>query len=515
MEREELMRLLKSAGAALAMTITMPASATWYVAQSKHFVIYSDQNPKSLNDFATRLERFDQGVRIATRSDDPPIGDGNRLTIFVMRTVADVQAIYGGANAKFLNGFYTGRISGSLAYVPKRGSDFDQSEADSVFFHEYTHHLMAEDTARPYPEWYFEGVAEFFSTPKFDKDGSIWFGRPPQGRAYGLFEGPKMPVETLLQGLKAGMTFGQGDVFYGRGWLLTHYLIMTSARHGQLAAYLSAIAKGTPSLDAARQAFGDLAQLDKELDNYRKKPLLTFNIGAANIHLQPVSVAPLSVGAAQVILARAKVKNGVPDAKAEALAAEVRQIESRFPQDELVETTLAEAELDAKHPAAAEAAADRALAVNRKSIEAMVLKGQAIAARARDSDGPARHALFDQARKLFIGANKLDTEDPEPLFEFYNSFAHEGIRPTENAVAALHYASDLAPQDLGVRMSSAMAYLDHDQPKEARAALSLVAYSPHSAQVGQMARKMILDIDAGNAKAALEEPSGAADVSSK
>ncbi len=508
------MRLWAWTAPALAI-MAAPASATWYVAQSKHFIIYSDQSPKSLNDFATRLERFDQGVRIATRSDDPPIGDGNRLTVFVMPTVADVQAIHGGANAKFLNGFYTGRISGSLAYVPKRIADFDQSETERVFFHEYTHHLMAEDSARPYPEWYFEGVAEFFSTPKFDKDGAVWFGRAPQDRAYGLFEGPKMPVETLLQGLKAGMTFGEGDVFYGRGWLLTHYLIMTPGRRGQLAAYLAALSKGASPLDAARQAFGDLAQLDKELDAYRKKPLLSFSIGAAKIHLEPVTVTPLSAGAAQVILARAKVKNGVPEARAEALAAEVRQIESRSPADELVETTLAEAELDAKHPAAAEAAADRALAANPRSIEAMVLKGQSIAARARDADGAARHALFEQARKLFIGANKLDTEDPEPLFEFYNSFAHEGVRPTNNAVAALHYASDLAPQDLGVRMSSAMAYLNQDQPKEARAALAVVAYSPHSDHIGKMARKMILDIDAGNAKAALEEPSEAPDVSSK
>jgi hypothetical protein len=47
-------------------------------------------------------------------------------------------------------------------------------------------------------------------------------------------------------------------------------------------------------------------------------------------------------------------------------------------------------------------------------------------------------------------SDKLDTEDPEPLMEFYRAFVRQGLPVTDNAVAALHYASDLAPQDVGV-----------------------------------------------------------------
>jgi tetratricopeptide (TPR) repeat protein len=508
------MRLLSWAGPALAMIMAAPASAAWNVAESKHFVIYADQNPKALYDFATRLERFDQAARYATHAIDPEIGDGNRLTVFVLPTVEDVRAIYGDGG-RFLNGFYTGRVSGSLAYVPRRIADLDQSDVEQVFFHEYTHHLMAQDLERPYPQWYFEGIAEFFSTPRFDKDGSVWFGRPPQGRAYGLFEGPKMPVESLFQGMKSRITLGEGDVFYGRGWLLTHYLLLGSDRRGQLVAYFSALARGTPPLDAASQSFGDLNRLDKDLDNYRNQRLLSFQIAARNIHLQPIKVTQLSDGGAAVILARARIKNGVPDAKAEAAAAEVRQIESRFPGDELVERTLAEAELNAKHWEAAEAAADRALAANSRSIEAVVTKGKAMIEQGRHADDKSRHPLFEKARKTFIAANQLDTEDPEPLFEFYNTFAHEGLRPTANAIAALHYSSDLAPQDMGVRMTSAVAYLNEGKPKEARAALTVVAYSPHAGPIGKIAQKMMADIDAGKPNVALEETSADAEVSSK
>jgi hypothetical protein len=40
-----------------------PASAAGNVAQSKHFVIYANEDPRDLRDFATRLERFDGAAR--------------------------------------------------------------------------------------------------------------------------------------------------------------------------------------------------------------------------------------------------------------------------------------------------------------------------------------------------------------------------------------------------------------------------------------------------------------------
>jgi cytochrome c-type biogenesis protein CcmH/NrfG len=487
-----------------AAAIATPASAAWNVAQSRHFVIYADDNPKHLAAFASELERFDQAVRYATRMDDPEIGKGNRLTVFVVPTEKDVRSIMGDKTG-FFTGFYTGRVSGSLAYVPRQPDNLDQDDVNPIFFHEYTHHLQKQVLDRPYPEWYSEGFAEFFSTPEFEHDGSVWLGRVVRGRAYGLLAGPQLPLETLFAGMQPGMTNAQRDVFYGRGWLLAHYLLMEKRRSGQLSAYLAALSNGASSIDAARQAFGDLKQLDKELNAYENKPLLKFEVPGSVIHLQPITVTPLSAGASQVIMARARIKYGVKPDEAETFAAQLRGIEARFPGDELVEATLAEAELDAAHPQAAEAAADRAMRSDPSDTEAMVLKGKAVAERADQADDSSRHDLFEQARHSLIAANKLDTEDPEPLYEYYRTFLREGLRPTANAIAALHYASDLAPQDLGVRMNSAISYLNEGKPKEARATLIVVAYSPHVAAMGETARRMIAAIDSGNPRSALLE----------
>lgn len=482
------------------------ASAAWHEARSKHFVIYADESPKELLEYATKLEKFDQAVRTILTMGDPPVGDGNRLTVYVMPTDDDVRKLAGDKSG-FLSGFYKGPATGPLAYVPKRnGRRGGSLGSDTIFFHEYAHHLMMQQLDHPYPEWYVEGFAEFLSTPEFDKDGSVSLGAPPQHRAWGLFNGKSLPLEVLIGGTYDKITRQERESIYGRGWLLVHYLFMGGTRDGQLNNYILAISKGTPPPQAASAAFGDLKQLDKELDAYLKKRRISvFNIGPGRIKVQPIDVRPMTEGASEVVLLRARMKNGVGEAEREPLAVQVRQVQARFPGDELVELTLAEAELGAEKPAAALSAADRALKTSPKSTEGLILKGRAIIEQAIDAPGD-QGAAFSEARRLFIAANKIDPEDPEPLMEFYKAYLFEGVRPTENAIAALHYASNLAPQDLGLRMNSAAAYLNSDKLKEARTTLTPVAYSPHGGGMAEQARRMIERIDAGDARGALRRP---------
>src|SRR5690348_1173955 len=95
--------------AAVAAAAGTSAHAAWYQASSKHFVIYANENPNELSDFATKLERFDQAVRYVRGMDDPPVGLGNRLTVFVLPSVDAVQRLMNGD--RFIEGFYSGRAS--------------------------------------------------------------------------------------------------------------------------------------------------------------------------------------------------------------------------------------------------------------------------------------------------------------------------------------------------------------------------------------------------------------------
>jgi tetratricopeptide (TPR) repeat protein len=498
-------KLLTLCATAMLAASGTQANANWYQATSKHFVIFADEDPRQLSDFANRLERFDQAVRLVRGMDDPPVGLGNRLTVFVLSNVEAVQQLAGGD--KFIDGFYIGRASGSCVWVPRKpDSDADEAgmSAEVVFFHEYAHHLMFQINDRPLPEWVVEGFAEFMSTARFEKNGDVGLGVPPKFRAYGLFGSDQLPLERLLAGNYSKITVDQRESIYGRAWLLIHYLSFEPARAGQLERYVDLISKGTPSIEAARTAFGDLRQLDRELDTYLNRHSLKYlRLSGAKFHSVPITVTGLSAGAAKVIPLRAQSKRGVDEKTAEPLAVKVRALEAQFPGDELIELTLSEAELDAGHAEASIKAADRVLHLNPANTKAMILKGRATESLGEKMSGPQHHQTFVSARNLFLAANKVDTEDPEALAEFYQSYLTEGVRPTDNAIAALHYASDLAPQDEGLRMNSAIRYIEDGKSADAKQALRVVAYDPHGGSEAELARAIIEKIDSGAGKEAI------------
>jgi cytochrome c-type biogenesis protein CcmH/NrfG len=483
--------------------------------------------PETLQQYAENLEKFDGAVRGVRGMQDLPPSQGNRISIFMLRDPAEVSRLAADKTG-FTKGFYRGSAAGSLAFVsrstptkvqlgswmPSRlgGGEVTYGiGTDTVLLHEYAHHLMMQAIDTPYPEWLVEGFAEFMSTAQFERDGSVGIGLPANHRYHALINGESLPLETILSGRYDKITVEQRESIYGRGWLLTHFLTFEPARKGQLTAYLREMAGGADSLEAARRAFGDLGQLDRDLANYLKRSKLQYLklTGKALAHA-PVTVTRLSAAAELVMPLLVQVKNGVSPSEAEALAAKVRAIQSRYAGDELVEVTLAEAELNAGHGEAAEAAAERAIKLAPRNIDALVLKGRALTKRAEKADAAGRRALLDQARKIFVAANKLDPEDPEPLMEFYNAFVRQGMRPTPNAIAALHYASDLAPQDLGLRMNSAMQYLADGKAAEAGRALAPIAYDPHGGDFAKVARQMMTKVRAGDVNGAMAVAQAAA-----
>ena len=463
-----------------AATLALPgaANAAWHEASSTHFVIYADESPDRLREFATRLEKFDKAVRVARSMQDTPPGPGNRLTVFVVSNVGQVQKLHQRKD-RDVAGFYTGRATGSIAFVPRSFGNGAKTSLDpeTIFFHEYAHHLMMQELDRPYPEWMIEGFAEFMSTAVFPKDGSVGLGAPALHRARVLFAPTQIPLEKLLAGNYAKLSGDERASMYARGWLLAHYMTFEPSRQGQLATYLGGIAEGDDPLAAARRAFGDLKQLDRNLEGYLLRKRMTYlAVAPSKLTIGPVMVRPLSPGAAAIIPLRMQSKRGVNRLTAGPLAAQIRAAAAAWPTDPLVQVTLAEAELDAGNADAADAAADRALKADPRSTEAMVYKGRAAMVRARNNGAESD---WKEARRWFLAANKIDTEDPEPLMLYYQSYVQSGAPLTKNAVAALLYASTLAPQDDGLRIYAVRQLLIEKRLAEARRMFAPIAYQPH------------------------------------
>jgi cytochrome c-type biogenesis protein CcmH/NrfG len=476
----------------LAILTAAPASADWHEARSKHFIIYSEGPIRDLREYATKLEKFDKAVRVARKMTDPPLGAGGKLTVYVLEDAKAVAAMAGSANVA---GFYLPRASGSIAFahrdrqrLPDWIKDINRDrpaskrflpvDPETVFFHEYFHHMMLSDAGAALPKWIVEGFAEYFSTAAFERDGSVILGRPATHRASALFSGDKISLEELLAGTTRKLSSAEFDQFYGRGWLLTHYLSTRSNRAGQLQRYIEAIQQGQSSLEAARLAFGDLKVLNAELQQYLKSSDMGgYRVPSSALQVEQVAVRTLSAGASEMMPVRMQSDKGVDEKTAAAVAARAREVAAKYPNDLFVQGALAEAEHDAGNLGAALAAADRALAIDPDNLQALIYKGRVLM---RQAKGEKKKETWDEVRRWFARANKADPEYAEPLMLYYQSFGEAGVAAPASAVDGLTYAVLLAPRDQGLRMSAVRELLNRNNLEEASATFAPIAHDPHA-----------------------------------
>ena len=470
------------------------ARAEWYEASSAHFVVYSDEQPEKLKSFATTLERYDKAFRLLRGFEDPDVGKANRLFVYVVRSTDAVAKL---AGEKSIAGFYRPRAGGSIAIVPRQSGGNDELDLSpmQILLHEYAHHLMY--SVRPnaaYPLWFSEGWAEFHATAAFGKDGSVTFGSPPQYRAYSLMSGNWLTIDKLLVADTLKLTDDQREGLYGRGWLLTHYLTNGGARPGQLNAYILAINQGKSPLEAAK-VFGDLRALDKELEHYKgRNGFAGRRLSGDALTIGDITLRKLTAGEAATMSVRILSKNGVDEKTAPGVYDTAKKVCAPYPNDPGAQLVLAEAAFDAGDYTAAEAATDRAIAADPSAVRAYTYKAMArmeVAKKASDTSKETWRAI----RKLISTANKLDPEDPEPLILFYDSFLESDQDVTKNAREGLYYAFVLAPQDPGLRMNVASAYMFDNQFATARKLLQPLAYDPHSGGLAQAAADLIKEID--------------------
>ncbi len=154
-----------------------------------------------------------------------------------------------------------------------------------------------------------------------------------------------------------------------RARLAAHpFLTFEPSRKGQLTTYIAKLNEGLGGLDAAKAAFGDLKQLDKDLDRYLMRSRMSYwrlppaKFASARSRFRISSPAENAVMELKI-----RSRRGVDEAQAKSCLPLVRRAAAQFPKDPFAQATLAEAEYDAGYFAEAEAAADRALAANPKS----------------------------------------------------------------------------------------------------------------------------------------------------
>lgn len=484
----------------LALFLPGAARAEWLQASSAHFVIYADSNQREIRRFAEQLERYHAAMAYIMQAAPEAPSPSNRVTVFIVGGERQVRNLYG-EGSRFVRGFYIPRAGASVAVVPRvTGNGNKPTESMIVLLHEYAHHFLYSISPFPMPRWQSEGMAEFMASASFDADGTVEIGKPAHHRSAELLVpgfARAVKVADLVDPAVYEKRRGGGyDAFYGKSWLLFHYLTFEKSRAGQLDRYSQLMARGKSSRDAAVEAFGDLGQLESEVDRYSdSRRMLMLKLPPDRLHVGQVAVRRLSAGEAAIMSVRIRSQLGVDEAQAKRLVIEARAIAARFPDDPAVQAALAEAEHDAGNDREAVAAAEAALARDRGQVNAHVQKGLALLRLAADAAPGDQAAAYARARGAFLELNHMENDHPLPLTYNYRIVVEQGRTPDAQALRGLERAAELAPFDLGLKMNLALQQLRFGKRDDARRNLAPVAHNPHPGPLARAAQEVLARMD--------------------
>jgi len=507
--------MFKRVAAIAALFFAMPAHADWHVAESDHFVVYADDRWQDVQNFGEALERYHAALNVLQLRENTVPSPSNRLTVFVVGSAGKVRKL-AGDNANNVAGFYVPRAGASRAFVPSismsgRETDFSVT----VLLHEYAHHFMFNNFGIPAPAWFVEGFAEYVSTTEFKSNGEWIFGYPQKDRAYSVNNGQKIPIEALLTTDVSEIR--DGGAFYGWSWALTHMLYSDPKKRGdQIQAYLREINSGTENLEAARRHFGDLAELESNLRRYVRGSMGYSKSDLTLAYAQDIRITDLSSYEGELVeLTLERIARYEPEATRDKL----RSLAERGEGTAESWYQLAEIEFALNHKeeagydfSAAEAAVDRALALDGNHVRANLLKGRLLLEPFDHGDDPDP-ANWAAAREYIGKANRLDPADPLALYDFANSYLREGASHPQ-MTDALKMAFSLAPEAAEVRFAYATQLAREGRYDDAIFLLKVLANNPH----GDRGAKAVIEAltkarDSGGVASIRFEPSEEEDES--
>lgn len=472
--------------------------SSWKAITTKNFVIYGKKSDKTLVKFAENLESIHYLMLISDGLQG--IEDPEKVSIYL---VEDSMGRY--INNENAAAFYRPMAGGSIAVSPAKLGGFNTI----ALYHEYAHHFMLQYFAAAYPAWYIEGRAELVSTASFEKKDHISYGKAAQHRQINLREGTWIPIQKMLLDTASEVAgrYG-GDNYYGKSWLMTHYLTFSDERAGQMASYLRNIAAGKPNEESVK-AFGDLDELDRELRKYNREANFRFRQPPLPKNLiGNYKIRSLTETEAEFLPYRLEFGRPMEKEEAAEFVNKIRERVSFAPRSRHALQLLGEVELDSLNFKQAHSAADRLISLFPENSRAHWLKGQILLQEVLykgedDQEVDLKSNKVDQqttlARSYFIKANRFDTEDSLPLIGYFDSFTGN---PPKDAIIGMESVYSKSPQVPSVGFKLAQALINNSDYRTAYRVLAPIAYNPHGGEAATQATLLLSQIQAKNIIAA-------------
>ncbi|MBI1749831.1 MAG: DUF1570 domain-containing protein [Acidobacteria bacterium] len=242
----------------------------WLEVRSPHFSVISNADEKLARRAAAQFEQFREVFRAVMPQ--WRVDSGTPLVILAVKDEKSLKAVLPERWDRKGSARPTGYFLRGLGkdYVALR-LDAVGDNPYHVIYHEYAHNLMSLNYA-VVPLWLAEGLAEFFGHAVINaREAGI--GIPSSGQLWLLRKTNILPLETLFAVDYMSPYYSEetkASIFYAQSWALTHYLMMSGrgARRPQIPEFLHLLAQDVSAAEAATRAFGDLAALARQLDEY-------------------------------------------------------------------------------------------------------------------------------------------------------------------------------------------------------------------------------------------------------
>jgi tetratricopeptide (TPR) repeat protein len=243
---------------------------TWLQIRSQHFIVATNANEKAGRRIADQFER----MRSVFHTVFPKlsIDTSSPIIVLAIKDEKDFRALE--PEVYLTKGQL--KLAGLFVRAPDKNYVLMRVDAQgehpyAVVYHEYTHLLLSK-AAEWMPLWLNEGLAEFYENTDIH-DADVALGQPSPGHLQLLRENHLLPLPTLFAVDNNSPYYheeNKGSIFYAESWALTHYLYIKDRKEKtqSINDYLELLRKKIDPLTAATRAFGDLRQLETDLNNY-------------------------------------------------------------------------------------------------------------------------------------------------------------------------------------------------------------------------------------------------------
>lgn len=267
-----------SAVLSLLVVAALPARARedkWVEVTSPHFKVVSNAGEKDARHIAAQCEI----VRAVFQQDFPSlrVDGGVPLTVIAVKDEESLKALLPEIWAQKNRMHPAGRFQGGA------DEDFMTLRTDvrangnenpyNTVYQEYVYSVLRLNYSAM-PVWLSTGTAMYYGNTIVDGD-YVEVGQPTRANIVTLQRSPLIPLADLMAADQRSALYGQRDqspMFFAESWVLVHYLTLDpqAAKQDYVTKYMKAFQASDDGLEAARETFGDLNQLQVKIDAYAR-----------------------------------------------------------------------------------------------------------------------------------------------------------------------------------------------------------------------------------------------------